>query len=53
MKLESHSILPFYVPVGTCSAAWTLFGLLFFLNVIGAAAWCYSKSGYSQKYLEQ
>ncbi|XP_063355115.1 nectin-4-like [Pelmatolapia mariae] len=46
---SKHSQLYVHVASGTCSAAWTLFGLLFFLNVIAAALWCYSKSGYSQK----
>uniref|UniRef100_A0A669EIP1 Nectin-1-like n=1 Tax=Oreochromis niloticus TaxID=8128 RepID=A0A669EIP1_ORENI len=46
---SKHSQLYVHVASGTCSAAWTLFGLLFFLNVIGAAVWCYYKSGYSQK----
>ncbi|XP_063354855.1 nectin-2-like isoform X2 [Pelmatolapia mariae] len=31
---------------GACSAAWALFGVLVFLNVIGAAAWYFYNSGY-------
>ncbi|XP_039455935.1 nectin-4-like [Oreochromis aureus] len=44
-----------YVHVASeaCSAAWALFGVLLSLNVIGAAAWCFHKSGHFQRCLEQ
>ncbi|XP_019208171.1 nectin-4 isoform X1 [Oreochromis niloticus] len=42
-----------YVHVASeaCSAAWALFGVLLSLNVIGAAAWCFHKSGHFQSSL--
>ncbi|XP_063355911.1 poliovirus receptor homolog [Pelmatolapia mariae] len=46
---SKHNQLYVHVASGTCSTAWTLFGLLVSLNVIGAAVWCFSKSGYFKK----
>ncbi|XP_025759784.1 poliovirus receptor isoform X2 [Oreochromis niloticus] len=45
---SKHSQLYVHV-AGTCSAAWTFFGLLVSVNAIGAAVWCFSKSGYFKK----
>ncbi|XP_039455940.1 nectin-4-like isoform X2 [Oreochromis aureus] len=38
---RKHGQLYVHVPSGACSAAWALFGVLLFLDVIGAAAWCF------------
>uniref|UniRef100_A0A3P8NS68 Ig-like domain-containing protein n=1 Tax=Astatotilapia calliptera TaxID=8154 RepID=A0A3P8NS68_ASTCA len=46
---SKHSQLYVHVASGTCSTAWTLFGLLVSFNVIGAAVWGLSKSGYFKK----
>nr|XP_024661100.1 nectin-3-like isoform X1 [Maylandia zebra] len=43
---RKHSQLYVHVASGACSAAWALFGVLVFLNVTGAAAWCFYKHGF-------
>uniref|UniRef100_A0A669B7V8 Ig-like domain-containing protein n=1 Tax=Oreochromis niloticus TaxID=8128 RepID=A0A669B7V8_ORENI len=43
---RKHGQLYVHVASGACSAAWALFGVLVFLNVTGAAAWCFYNSGY-------
>ncbi|XP_042072338.1 nectin-3 isoform X3 [Haplochromis burtoni] len=43
---RKHSQLYVHVASGACSVAWALFGVLVFLNVTGAAAWCFYKHGF-------
>lgn len=50
VKLEKSNILNSCVHVGARSAAWALFGVLVFLNVTGAAAWCFYKHGFLIRY---
>lgn len=52
-SFHSHYILTPCVFAGTCSAAWASFAVFLLLNVIGAAAWWFFKSGYFQRCLEQ
>ncbi|XP_019207902.1 nectin-4 [Oreochromis niloticus] len=46
---SKHGQLYVHVASGACSAAWALFGVLLFLNVVGAAAWYFYKHGCSQR----
>ncbi|XP_039455924.1 nectin-4-like isoform X1 [Oreochromis aureus] len=47
---RKHAQLYVHVASGTCSAAWASFAVFLFLNVIGAAAWWFFKSGYFQRF---
>uniref|UniRef100_A0A3P8NQC2 Ig-like domain-containing protein n=1 Tax=Astatotilapia calliptera TaxID=8154 RepID=A0A3P8NQC2_ASTCA len=50
---SKHGQIYVHVASGTCSAAWASFAVFLFLNVIGAAAWWFFKSGYFQRCVEQ
>ncbi|XP_025759580.1 nectin-2 isoform X2 [Oreochromis niloticus] len=50
---RKHGQLYVHVASGACSAAWALFGVLVFLNVTGAAAWCFYNSGYLISFLRR
>ncbi|XP_039861501.1 nectin-2-like isoform X1 [Simochromis diagramma] len=47
---SKHGQIYVHVASGTCSAAWASFAVFLFLNVIGAAAWWFFKSGYFQRF---
>uniref|UniRef100_A0A669EZ85 Ig-like domain-containing protein n=1 Tax=Oreochromis niloticus TaxID=8128 RepID=A0A669EZ85_ORENI len=47
---RKHAQLYVHVASGTCSAAWASFAVFLFLNVIGAAAWWFFKSGHFQRF---
>ncbi|CAI5655856.1 unnamed protein product [Oreochromis niloticus] len=50
---SKHGRLYVHVASGACSAAWALFLVVLFLNVMGTAAWCFYKSGHFQRISQQ